>query len=100
MLNSEEIKPIALVVIGLHLSEGIGQIVSQVVSQSVEKYVKFYNNLMQRFRVDLKIFLGLAMPNLYCHVVTKLILGWFVGGIFGQVTSNLNDPYIWYYRTI
>ena len=49
---------------------------------------------MQRFRVDLKAFLGLAMPNQYCHGVTKLILGWFVGGIFGQETPNLNDPYI------
>ena len=49
---------------------------------------------MQRFRVDLKIFLGLAMPNQYCHGVTKLMLGWFVGGIFGQETPNLNDPYI------
>jgi len=36
MLNSEEIKPIALAVIELRLSEGI----SQIVSQSVEKSVK------------------------------------------------------------
>ena len=38
---------------------------------------------MQGFRVDLKTFLGLARPNQYCqycHAVTKLILGWFVGG--------------------
>ena len=35
---------------------------------------------MQRFRVDLKKFLGC------CHDVTKLILGWFVGGIFRQET--------------
>ena len=35
-LNSEEIKPIALAVIELRLSEGI----SQIVSQSVEKSVK------------------------------------------------------------
>jgi len=35
---------------------------------------------MQRFRVNLKKFLG------YCHDVTKLILGWFVGGIFRQET--------------
>ena len=45
---------------------------------------------MQRFRVDLKEFLGLAMPNQYFHAVTKLMLGWFVGGIFGQETPNLN----------
>ena len=51
---------------------------------------------MQKFRVYLKTFLGLAMPNQCCHAVTKLILGWFVaiGGIFGQETPNLNDPYI------
>jgi len=55
---------------------------------------------MQRFRVDLKTFLGLAMPNQCCHVVTKLILGWLAGGIFGQETLNLNDPYIQYYCTI
>ena len=44
---------------------------------------------MKRFRVDLKTFLGLAMPNQCYHVVTKLILGWFVGGIFRQETQNL-----------
>ena len=48
---------------------------------------------MQRFRVDLKTFLGLAMPNQCCHAV-KLIFGGFVGGIFGQETPNLIDPYI------
>ena len=32
------------------------------------------------------------MPNQCCHAVTKLILGWFIGGIFGQETPNLNDP--------
>ena len=49
---------------------------------------------MQRFRVDPKTFLGLAMPNQCCHMVTKLILSWFVGGIFWQETLNLNDPYM------
>ena len=39
---------------------------------------------MKRFRVDLKTFLGLAMSNQCCHAVTKLILGWFVGGILPQ----------------
>jgi len=28
-----------------------------------------------------------------CHAVTKYIFGWFVGGIFGQKTPNLYDPY-------
>ena len=44
MLNSEEIKPIALAVIELRLSEGVSQIVSPICSQSdsqsVEKSVK------------------------------------------------------------
>ena len=52
---------------------------------------------MQRFRVDLKTFLGLAMPNQCCHMVTDLILGWFLGGISWQETPNLNDPYIYIY---
>ena len=54
MLNSEEIKPIALAVIELRLFEGI----SQIVSQSVRKCVKLevFKILVQWFRVDLKIF--------------------------------------------
>ena len=39
---------------------------------------------MQGFRVDMKTFSGLAMPNQCCHVVTELISGWFVGGISGK----------------
>ena len=37
---SEEIKPIALAVIELRLSEGVSWIVSQSDSQSVERFVK------------------------------------------------------------
>ena len=55
---------------------------------------------MQKFRVYLKTFLGLAMPNQCCNAVTKLKFGGFVGGIFWQETRNLNDPYIWHYHTI
>jgi len=63
-LISEEIKPITLVVIELRLSEGISQIVSQSVEKSVnKKFLKLHSNLMQRFRVNLKTFLGLALPN-------------------------------------
>ena len=65
MLNSEEIKPITLVIIESRLSEGISQIVSQLVE------LKFHSNLMQRFRVYLKAFLGLTIPNQCCHAVTK-----------------------------
>ena len=34
------------------------------------------------FRVDLKTFLGLAMPNQCFHAVRKLIFGRFLGGNF------------------
>jgi len=40
MLNSEEIKPVAIAIIKLHLSEGISQSVSQSVGQSAEKSVE------------------------------------------------------------
>jgi len=47
MLNSEEIKPLALAIIELRLSEGISQSVSK---QNLlnKKFLKFHNNLMQR----------------------------------------------------
>ena len=39
------------------------------------KVLKF-NYLMEGFRIDLKTFLGLAMPNQYCQKVNiKLVLG-------------------------
>ena len=75
MLNSEEIRPIALAVIELPLSEGISQSDSQLVEKSVKrKFLKFHNNLIQRFRVDLKTFLGLAIPNQCYYAVTKLMV--------------------------
>jgi len=49
---------------------------------------------MQRFRVDLETFLGLAMPNQCYHAVRKWIFGKFVGGILCQETPNLKDPYV------
>jgi len=67
MLNSEEIKPIVLEVIDLCLSEGNRQSVGRSVGQSVSqknllnrKYLKFHNNLMERFRIDPKTFFGLG----------------------------------------
>ena len=44
---------------------------------------------MQRFKVDLKTFLGLAMPNQCCHVVTKY---WFLGGILDKKPQTLMIP--------
>ena len=48
---------------------------------------------MQRFRVDLKTFLGLAMPITNASMLSESIIGRFLGGIFGQETPNLIVPY-------
>ena len=72
----------------------------QSVSQSAEKCVeweilKFHNNLMQRFRVDPKTFLGLAMPNQYSQTVKKQIaIKLVLGDNFWPKSPNLHDPYI------
>ena len=71
MLNSEEIKPIALDIIELHLSEGISQSVGLY---KIRNFKKFHINLTEGFMVDLKTILGLAMPNQYCLHVTKEML--------------------------
>jgi len=63
-LNSEEIKSLAIARIELRLSEGISKGVSEWVSQPVsQKFLKFHINLVEGFMIDLKAFLGLAMPN-------------------------------------
>ena len=66
--NSEKIKPVALAVIELHLSEGISQPVTQSVENSIEYIIyifKFRSNLLKAFQVDLKACLGLVLPNQY-----------------------------------
>ena len=45
MSNSEKIKPVALAIIKVHLSEGISQL---------NFFIKFRSNLLKAFRVDLK----------------------------------------------
>ena len=66
--NSEKIKPIALVVIKLCLSEGISQSGSQSVKIPLNKlFLNFHSNLLKAFWVNLKAFL----PNQYCLVVVK-----------------------------
>ena len=52
-LNSEEIKPVALAIIKLSLSEGISQSVSQQKILLHRKFLKFHINL-----VNLKAFLS------------------------------------------
>jgi len=36
---------------------------------------------LKAFRVDLKTFLGLVLPNQYCHIVVWEKWGWFLGDI-------------------
>jgi len=63
---SEEIKSLALAVLELCLSESISKSVSKK-----SKFLKFHNYLMERFRIDLKTFLGLAMPNQCSQTLRK-----------------------------
>ena len=46
---------------------------------------------MEEFRIDLKKFLGLAMPNQYSQTVRKYISSWF-GVILGLKSPNLHAP--------
>ena len=57
--NSEKIKPVALAVIELRLSEGI----SQIPLNKVFCKKKFRSNLLKTFWVDLKACLDLVLPN-------------------------------------
>jgi len=47
---------------------------------------------MQRFRVDLKTFLGLAMPNQYCHGAETKYLADFIVGFLGKKPQTLLIP--------
>ena len=70
--NSEKIKPVALAVIELRLSEGISQLLTQSVSRKfcqVKK--KFHSNLLKVFLVELKACLGLVLPHQYCLIVIR-----------------------------
>ena len=71
-LISEEIKPVAIAIIELRLSEHISQLFSQSVENSV-KFLKFHINLVEGFMVDLMTFLSFVMPNQYCLDFTKLM---------------------------
>ena len=58
---SKEIKSVASVILELCLSEGNGR------RKSVKSIIlKFHNYLIEGFRIDLKMILGLAVPNQYC----------------------------------
>ena len=53
---------------------------------------------MEGFRIDLKKFLGLAMPNQYSQTVR--ISSWFWGDKLGPKSLNLHDPYTVYSTTV
>ena len=48
---------------------------------------------MQRFRVDLKTSLGLAMPNQYSQTARKQISSWFWEGQNPQVLYDWEGEY-------
>ena len=87
--NSEKIKPIALAVIELCLTEGI----SQVISQSEENSVwKFHGNFLKAFQIDLKAYLDLVLP-------TPLLFGkvetWFLGDFTSWATPTSWSSLLW-----
>ena len=57
--NSEKIKPIVLAITALRLFEGINQSVTYLVSQQKiplnKLFLKFRSNLLEEFRVNLKL---------------------------------------------
>ena len=55
-LNSEKIKPVALAIIKLCLSEGISQSITYSVSRKFHQinFLKFCSNVLKAFQVDLK----------------------------------------------
>ena len=79
----------------LRLSEAISYSVSQSVTRKFHLIViKFHSNLLKAFRVDLKAFLGLVLPNQYCLIVIREKWGWFFWVMFIHVSSlHLCVPY-------
>ena len=90
--NGEEIKPIALAVIKLHLSEGTSQLVKSVSHLKIpfSEFLKFHNNLLIAFWVDLKACLGLT--NTASSSSGKSEAGFWVMFLHGP-HSNLCGPY-------
>ena len=71
MPNSEKIKPVALAVIELRLSEGIRQSVSRKFCLKYI-YLKSRSNLLKAFQVNLKACLSLVLPNQCCLNVIRV----------------------------
>ena len=99
-LNSEKIKPVALTVIELRLSEGISQLLTQSIENKFKKK-NFCSNLLKAFRVDLKAFLDLALPNQYGLIVVRENQGWFLGDIILWATPTPLWSLLYsYYHTV
>ena len=75
--NSEKIKPIALAVIELCLSEGNRQAGSWTVENPIAHFLKFCDNLLKAFRIVQKTLLGLVIVLSRCQDgIMKLVFGW------------------------
>jgi len=48
---------------------------------------------MKAFRINLKAFLGLGLPNQYCHIVMQGILAGFKVNFLVVRPHNLRHPY-------
>ena len=59
--NSEKIKPVALVIIELRLSEGISQSVSRKFHKTF--FFKFRSNFLEAFQIVPALLLSLVIPN-------------------------------------
>jgi len=71
-IEQQKIRPVALAIVELHESEGIRQAGSLSVSRKfrwINFFLKFCSNFLKAFRINLKAFLGLVLPNQYCHIV-------------------------------
>ena len=90
--NIEKIKPVALAVTELRLSEGISQSVAYLISQQKiplnKLFFKFRSNLLKLFQVDLKACLGLVLPNQYCLIIIRGNRGCFFGDIILSATPT------------
>ena len=89
--NSEKIKPVALAIIELRLSEGISQLLTYSVSRKIplnKLFLKFCSDLLKAFWVDAKACLGLVSPNHYCLIVVRGNWGCFLGDIILWATPT------------
>jgi len=78
MLNSENIKSVALAIIKLWRHQSGSQ---SVENSTKNVLLKFRSNFLKAFRVDLKAFLDLVLPNQYCPIIIWESWGWFLSSI-------------------